>query len=424
MTSETIWQPLLRGKRAQQALRTAERIGADLESIARRRANSPPTPGFCSLGSGFAGVALYYAYLDKALSGRGYDEQAIEHLERALNELNEDPAPATLFAGFPGVAWCLEHFQKMLFSPEEIDPGYDAAEAIKDHLDSASCIKTWGLLDGLAGLGIYALERIPRALGEECLELVVSRLSEGSESCGEGAAWRTPPGQLLSHVRWQYPDGNFNLGMALGAPGIIAFLGEACAAGVDDQGLARRAVAWLLAQKLPVEAASRFPYTVAASSRPSGRQLAWCYGDLGIAAALLGAARRLDEPAWEREALKIADSAAKRRIGDVRAVDGCLCHGTAGTFHLFNRIYQATGHEHYKLAAEAWLEQTVAFMAEGQGIGGFQSWHAASGEDGKWTADPGFLTGAVGIGLALLAAVSEVEPAWDRLLLATIPRPS
>jgi hypothetical protein len=31
------------------------------------------------------------------------------------------------------------------------------------------------------------------------------------------------------------------------------------------------------------------------------------------------------------------------------------------------------------------------------------------------------LIGAAGVGLALLAAVSDVEPAWDRLLLASIP---
>jgi hypothetical protein len=36
-------------------------------------------------------------------------------------------------------------------------------------------------------------------------------------------------------------------------------------------------------------------------------------------------------------------------------------------------------------------------------------------------ADPGFLTGAAGIGLALLAATSPVEPAWDRVLLASVP---
>lgn len=34
---------------------------------------------------------------------------------------------------------------------------------------------------------------------------------------------------------------------------------------------------------------------------------------------------------------------------------------------------------------------------------------------------PGFLTGAAGIGLALLGAVSPVEPSWDRLLLCSVP---
>jgi hypothetical protein len=38
-----------------------------------------------------------------------------------------------------------------------------------------------------------------------------------------------------------------------------------------------------------------------------------------------------------------------------------------------------------------------------------------------WAADAGFLTGAAGIGLALLASVTSVEPEWDRLLLVAIP---
>jgi len=36
--------------------------------------------------------------------------------------------------------------------------------------------------------------------------------------------------------------------------------------------------------------------------------------------------------------------------------------------------------------------------------------------------DPSLLTGAVGIGLALLAATTPVEPMWDRILLLDLPR--
>jgi hypothetical protein len=37
----------------------------------------------------------------------------------------------------------------------------------------------------------------------------------------------------------------------------------------------------------------------------------------------------------------------------------------------------------------------------------------------EWHPDPGFLTGAAGIALALLAATTAVEPEWDRILLAS-----
>ncbi len=31
------------------------------------------------------------------------------------------------------------------------------------------------------------------------------------------------------------------------------------------------------------------------------------------------------------------------------------------------------------------------------------------------------LVGTIGVGIALLAAISELEPAWDRLLLCDLP---
>jgi hypothetical protein len=38
-----------------------------------------------------------------------------------------------------------------------------------------------------------------------------------------------------------------------------------------------------------------------------------------------------------------------------------------------------------------------------------------------WRAEPGLLTGTAGVGLALLAATTPIEPAWDRALLVAIP---
>jgi hypothetical protein len=49
----------------------------------------------------------------------------------------------------------------------------------------------------------------------------------------------------------------------------------------------------------------------------------------------------------------------------------------------------------------------------------------ALGEGGevRWDADPGLLTGAAGIALALDAATSNREPEWDRFMLVSARMP-
>ena len=89
--------------------------------------------------------------------------------------------------------------------------------------------------------------------------------------------------------------------------------------------------------------ASVFPYGVGPQVSVRPARTAWCYGDPGIAAALLLAGRAMDEPAWEREALDLARTVARRPAGNCGVNDAGLCHGAAGLGHLLNRFYQATG---------------------------------------------------------------------------------
>jgi hypothetical protein len=102
-------------------------------------------------------------------------------------------------------------------------------------------------------------------------------------------------------------------------------------------------------------------------------------------------------------------------------VDAGLCHGAAGLGHLFNRLFQATGEPVLAEAARFWLEQALALRRPGRGFGGYEA--RIRGGDGAptWVAEPGLLTGAAGIALALLAATAPVEPAWDRFLLVAVP---
>ncbi|MFY9825330.1 MAG: lanthionine synthetase LanC family protein, partial [Thermoanaerobaculia bacterium] len=125
---------------------------------------------------------------------------------------------------------------------------------------------------------------------------------------------------------------------------------------------------------------------------------------------------------WERVALEVALSAAERPEPGTGIRDAGLCHGAGGLGHLFNRMYHFTGEKRLADAARFWFQRTLGYRQQGQGVGGFRSWGVIGDEPDVlgWRDDAGFLEGTAGIGLALLGAVSDVEPAWDRVLAVSV----
>lgn len=412
----------------------ARRVDEALDDIAEALAR-PASVGFeppDDLSRGPAGAALFFLYLDQARPGQGYDVQALAYLETAIESTAEAMSSPALYTGFTGVAWTLEHLTGRLLEPPEpgeLDAGAEVARALTGYLRRLPRSDDYDFFGGLAGLGVWALERGPRSGAAEVADGVVRHLGERAERRAGGIAWHSSPEHLIPAARAAYPRGCYRPGVAHGVAGVIGVLGEMRAAGLDA-GPARElltgAVEWLLGQRLPPGAGARFPGAVAPGAEPSPGRLTWCRGDVGIALALLVAARAAGEPEWERQALGIAREAAARPRDQEEIRDGGLCHGAAGLAHLYNRLFHATGDPLFKAEAVAWIERLLAGRRPGQGVAGWLSWQVirevSQLEDQfGWLPMPGFLTGAAGIGLALLGAVSPVEPAWDRLLLCSVP---
>ena len=60
-------------------------------------------------------------------------------------------------------------------------------------------------------------------------------------------------------------------------------------------------------------------------------------------------------------------------------------------------------------------------MRRPEGLAGFATWAALDNAGTPtWLASEGLLDGAIGVGLALLAAVHPIDPAWDRMLLCDL----
>ncbi len=89
-----------------------------------------------------------------------------------------------------------------------------------------------------------------------------------------------------------------------------------------------------------------------------------------------------------------------------------LCHGTVGLAHIFNRLFQATGQSFFHDAAVAYYRRTLELLDAPGAMEG-----ALRPGPNQIIDGPGLLRGGAGIGLALLAAITPVEPAWDRALL-------
>jgi len=413
-----VWHPLLADELSDRAMAAVEGIIADLPDPSANEISDP------SLAGGKSGISLFSSYL--ALTGLDDGENAAHFLEEAVEAIAARPMRPSLYSGFTGVAWATAHLQKQLGDADEETTYKALDEALLAHLSESPWRGDYDLISGLVGFGVYALERVPNPMAVEMLERVVERLDETAERNAEGITWLTPPELLTSWQREIPPNGYYNLGLAHGVPGVIALLGHAYAAGIarsQVEPLLEGAIDWLLAQKLPSNSHSMFPSWVGPSwAGPSigsdECRLAWCYGDAGIAAALLSAARSAREPGWEREALEIAICAARRTPETAGVLDVSLCHGAAGLGHIFNRMYQATGAKQLKDAATFWFDRTLEMRRPEGGIGGFVALGVVNDER-RWVADPGFLTGAAGLGLSLLSAITPIEPVWDRILLVS-----
>jgi len=411
------WRPLLDGALA---ARANEAIHAIAGALSAGTSNAgEEKAGFSLGGSGTPALALFYGYL-------GADDHTARIdslLEYAMEALAAAPTSAALYSGFTGVAWAAEHLTP---GTDDADP---SEEDMNEEIDAALLAALAGpwsgnydLISGLVGFGVYAVERAHRPSAVACLEAIVDRLDDSAVRVDDGITWFTAPYLLPLRNRSEHPDGYYNVGVAHGVPGVIALLADACRLGIRT-GRARPlldgAVQWVLAQRLSVRAGARYPALVVPGVEPQPCRLAWCYGDPGVAATLLYAAHALGQKDWEAAALEIATHAASAAPEDSGIRDAGLCHGAFGLAHVYNRIYQATGDELFADAARLWYRLGLDMRKPGSGIAGFESWRPDM--EIQWEADPGFLTGVAGIGLALLAGITPVEPMWDRLLLVAIP---
>jgi len=412
--SDAQWRPLLTGELADRARLVVDAVARSL--AAQAEPLDPPTRH-----EGWFGRALFFGVLARAVPDATHARWAAGELERAVDHISAHPMRAALFGGFTGVAWVSEHLNPTV--NDEDDCNREVDELLHVYLGRSPWDRDYDLIRGLTGMGVYALERVERPLGRACLARVIERLDETSMPRHDGLSWRTRPEWMGPPYGEKYPGGYFNLGVAHGVPAVLVVLAGAVAAGVEVA-RARRlldgAVRWMLSRRLD-SPLSAFPSWESDGEAAAPARTAWCYGDPGIAAALLAVADAVDEPAWHTLAIEVGRAAAARRPDEGGSFDAGICHGSAGLALLFHRLWHASEEPIFAEAAQRWYRHALdAFRADAPT--GYRSWGSTplSGTaQGAWIDDGSFLTGSSGIALVLLSGLGAT-PTWDRILAASV----
>ncbi len=315
MTDSTTWHPLLEGEAAEKVWEVVFEIADALVENEAERAWTPTLTG------GTGGISLFFSYLAQAREDEAFADTAVRFYEQMVETADSGfPFFPGLYSGIAGVGWTMEHLEGRLFSSDGEDGDEEDSNQPLDETLIESLREPWkgdyDLVSGLTGLGVYALERLPRRSALECLGGVLDRLADLAESGPEGTTWLSRPELLPEHQRELFPEGCHNLGMAHGVPGVIALLGVLSGiAPLRDRAvsLLQGAVSWLLARELRRSPSRVLPTSPSAASRPGSP------GVMGTRGSRRPCSERPGIPATRSGSGKLSASPWRRRSGTPRA---------------------------------------------------------------------------------------------------------
>lgn len=368
------------------------------------------SPGI--LGGDAGGIlALFHSAMyfeDEAL----YDK-AQEYVEKLV--LGVDLSHRTsLCGGMAGLIWLLLYLDR-----EEIMTVEDGL--ISDELIDALAKESIQLLEegiydymhkGL-GLAVALLCREKYALRHtHYFERVVDALAKSANVTEEGIYWT----YSLDPERSQ----EISMGLSHGMPHIIAILAKISRANIRVEqcnALIHRATAYLLAHKNNPVKSCMYPSMVKLDDATQGfySRLAWCYGDMGIAAAFIHAGKATGHQPYLDEADALITFCAHRKDDSTTGVqDSGFCHGTVGIGHIFLRFYHYTKDPLQKEQAIYWFRRTMEMI---QRTSGTVAVSMVEGQEMKWNSDPDILQGIAPLSLTLLSSIAPIKPSWDEILL-------
>jgi hypothetical protein len=345
------------------------------------------------LGNGIAGVLTMTARMAQLLPSQGRTQRAQCLVSAIIDAIGTCSLQPGLWSGLAGILYAMEYVRSV--NPDLLGDNLLPVTEFAEEMDElfvrfarqVSEDRNFDLIDGICGIGAYALMRSDKAAAQRIFASSEQALLKLAERNGGMCAWHTGASRVRAGGVEQQRPGGYDLGVAHGTPGVIGLLSHAIRLGLataHTQQTLAECLRWMHAQENKCLTHSRFPSFVedeGPSGKPQWSRLAWCYGDLGVAAVVAVAAHaggEGDTGRWWREL-------AQHRIDQPPATyliaDSGLCHGSAGALHVI-RALQSHGFKSesgQRLAGEleASLIESLPTLGEIEDYGLIEGWSGA-----------------------------------------------
>ncbi|MDY6412142.1 MAG: lanthionine synthetase LanC family protein [Bacteroidales bacterium] len=388
-------------------MRQVERILQDFAAKTSIRLNNRKQLNYSLLGGDLGDIIFLYHY---SRIDAHYESIADGLLEKMLRSLSLQPRVATYCNGLAGLGVGLLTLQQ-----DEFISGVDSALGAIDPVISLSLESfiednNIDFLHGLIGIGFYLLERnnSSKEYSVSNLSKIVDYLDKSKISDGAIVKWRYNEKKLSKP---------FNISLSHGVSSIVVFLCRLIKSGAFSENynvkikqMLQGAVQYLLSNRVD---ADRLGCCFASSSiecddYPHRSRLAWCYGDLGVATALLEAGNTLHDSSVRDIAIQVLLYSARRR--DIKANyvnDFCVCHGSVGIAQIFRSQGIALGMKELLDAADYWEKDTLSRVVIDDK--GRHTLLYYDPENGGFRESGGILDGIAGAALYLLGEQSHLN---------------
>jgi lantibiotic modifying enzyme len=359
---------------------------------------------------------FFLFYCSKYKQSQKHYDIAISLLEDSIENINNSVLYYSFSGGLAGIGFSLQ-----LLEEEFIESSFsDSYHSLDNYLYPIMMEQinkgNYDFLHGAMGVGLYFLKRIknnPDVISY--LTALINAMEKNAIAINKDQiAWQSVLDEETNTM-------GINLGLSHGIPSIIIFLVKCVSEDIEKETsvkLITKTINYMLAQEIREKKSinNYFPCWIEPGNINQQERMAWCYGDLGIGLSIWLAGKKLNNKDWKKKAIEIfKNSATRRDLQTYNIMDACFCHGTSGIAHFYNRIYHYTDYEPFKETALYWYDQTLKMAKYNDGAAGYKRWRIE--KYGGPTKEYGVLEGIAGIGLALISAVSDIEPKWDECLL-------